>query len=113
MPDSIVIAIPTFKRPRSLARLLEAIARLETGTCVSVLVADNDAQDHQGHDLCLNLKNYRWPLTSMIAPMRGIASVRNILVEAALKDPDEWVRGQATSAADDIEQFLGWKLDRP
>jgi hypothetical protein len=34
-------------------------------------------------------------------------------VEAALRDPDGWVRGQATSAADDIEQFLGWKIDRP
>jgi hypothetical protein len=35
------------------------------------------------------------------------------VVEAALRDPDEWVRGQATSATDDIEQFLGWKLSRP
>jgi hypothetical protein len=35
------------------------------------------------------------------------------VVEAALRDPHEWVRGQATSAADDIEQFLAWKLDRP
>jgi hypothetical protein len=35
------------------------------------------------------------------------------VVEAALRDPDDWVRGHATSAADDIEQFLGWKLDRP
>lgn len=34
-------------------------------------------------------------------------------VEAALTDPDDWVRGQATSAADDLEQFLGWKIDRP
>jgi len=35
------------------------------------------------------------------------------VVEAALRDPDSWVRGQATSAADDIEQILGWKLDHP
>ncbi|HEY2155027.1 MAG TPA: hypothetical protein VGH33_05325 [Isosphaeraceae bacterium] len=33
-------------------------------------------------------------------------------VEAALRDPDAWVRGQATCAADDIEAFLGWTLDR-
>jgi hypothetical protein len=35
------------------------------------------------------------------------------LVEAALADPDETVRGRATSAADDIEQFLGRSLSRP
>jgi hypothetical protein len=29
------------------------------------------------------------------------------LVRAALGDPDEFVRGQALAAADDIEHFLG------
>jgi hypothetical protein len=34
------------------------------------------------------------------------------IVEAALKDPDPYVRGQAESAADDLEQFLGWPIGR-
>jgi succinoglycan biosynthesis protein ExoM len=101
MTDRIVIAIPTFKRPRSLARLLDAIAGLMTDLDVAVLVADNDAQTHEGLDLCRRLAPaYRWPLTAVIAPERGIAQVRNTLVTEALKDPamtfmamiddDEW-----------------------
>lgn len=100
MSEPIVIAIPTFKRPRNLARLLAALAALQTKAQIIVLVADNDAQDHAGLDLCQSLKAaYRWPLRAVIAPTRGIANVRNVLVEEALKtdanfiamiDDDEW-----------------------
>lgn len=31
------------------------------------------------------------------------------LVSAGLADPSDWVRGQAECAADDIENFLGWR----
>lgn len=100
MADRVVIAIPTFKRPKSLARLLDAIARLETDVSVSVLVADNDALAHQGFDLCARLApTYRWPLKAVIEEARGIAQVRNRLVAEALEgdapfvamiDDDEW-----------------------
>src|SRR3569833_1429720 len=99
--DRIVIAIPTFKRPKSLKRLLDAIAGLMTDLDVAVLVADNDADGHEGLDLCRRLAPaYRWPLTAVVAQKRGIAQVRNTLVEQALADPamrfvamlddDEW-----------------------
>ena len=35
------------------------------------------------------------------------------LLEAALADADEHVRGQADAAADDVEHFLGWRTSRP
>jgi succinoglycan biosynthesis protein ExoM len=109
MRDSVVICIPTFKRPKMLARLLDAIAALETAADVSVLVADNDAQSHAGLDLCLAIEDYRWRLTAVVAPDRGIAQVRNILIEYALMtgaqfiamiDDDEWPQ------KDWIDQFL-------
>ena len=34
------------------------------------------------------------------------------LIEVALSDRNEYVRGQANSAADDVEFFLKWKLNR-
>ena len=34
------------------------------------------------------------------------------LVEAALKDDAHEVNGHAVSAADDIEDYLGWRIDR-
>ena len=96
-----VVAIPTFRRPRSLARLLAALEKIETEARVVVVVADNDAERHEGYDLCLKLRqSYRWPLEPVIAAERGIAQARNVLVERALSysnggfvamlDDDEW-----------------------
>jgi succinoglycan biosynthesis protein ExoM len=110
MAERVTIAIPTYKRPGSLARLLDAIAQLQTGAEISVLVADNDGEAHQGFDLCARLAaSYRWPLRAVIEPARGIAQVRNRLVDEALKgdaqfiamiDDDEWPQ------ADWIAEFL-------
>jgi GT2 family glycosyltransferase len=97
----VVIAIPTFRRPQSLRRLLSALERLETEAAVTVVVADNDSEKHEGFDVCASLvaKSYRWPLDHFIAPDRGIANVRNALVERSLThsydfiamlDDDEW-----------------------
>jgi glycosyltransferase involved in cell wall biosynthesis len=109
MGDSVAVCIPTFKRSQMLGRLLDALAALDTDADVRVLVADNDAEGHAGFDLCQTLSHYRWPLTAVIAPERGIAQVRNVLIEQALKsdarfvamiDDDEWPQG------DWIAQFL-------
>lgn len=96
----VTICIPTFRRPKSLKRLLDAIAALQTDARLAVLVADNDAQNHAGFDLVTALApGYRWPLTAVIAQKRGIAQVRNTLIANALPqqarfiamiDDDEW-----------------------
>ena len=109
MRDSVLVCIPTFKRPKMLRRLLGALAALDTDADVRVLVADNDAQTHAGYDLCQAMTGYRWPLSAVITPERGIAQVRNTLIEQALKtdarfiamiDDDEWPH------KDWIAQFL-------
>ena len=35
------------------------------------------------------------------------------LIEAALRDESDYVRGQADGAADDVEFFLKWEIDYP
>jgi glycosyltransferase involved in cell wall biosynthesis len=109
MRDSVLVCIPTFQRPKMLRRLLNALAALNTDADVRVLVADNDAENHAGYDLCHAMTDYRWPLSAVIAPERGIAQVRNILIEQALRtdvhfiamiDDDEWPQ------SDWIAQFL-------
>jgi glycosyltransferase involved in cell wall biosynthesis len=105
MPE-VTVAIPTFRRPRGLERLLYALAKLDTSASITVLVADNDAETHEGFDLCAAMRdrNYRWPVRSVIVKQRGIAQVRNALVENALAeskmqflamlDDDEWPEPQ-------------------
>ena len=89
MTDHVVIAIPTFRRPKSLKRLLDAIAALETKAHIAVLVADNDAAGQAGMALCRSLvPGYRWPLQAVVAHQRGIAQARNVLIEQALHHPD-------------------------
>ncbi len=120
----VVVAVPTFRRPRSLARLLDALEKIETTARIVVVVADNDAERHEGHDLCLERRaqGYRWPLEPVIAPERGIAQARNVLVARALShrgagfvamlDDDEWpsprwldefLRVQRQTAADALQ----------
>ncbi|MGH6888044.1 MAG: glycosyltransferase family 2 protein [Rhizomicrobium sp.] len=98
----VLIAIPTFRRPGGLARLLHAIGRLETGAHVRVLVADNDAERREGITVAERFAahSWRWPIETVLVPERGIAQARNALVARALEydginyiamlDDDEW-----------------------
>lgn len=97
----IAITISTFRRPKGLARLLNALSALETKEKVILVIADNDAECHQGFDLCkaLRANGYRWPIDVFIAPERGIAQARNAAMARALAtdahfiamlDDDEW-----------------------
>jgi succinoglycan biosynthesis protein ExoM len=100
--SDVTVAIPSFRRPRGLKRLLLALERLDTKANVRVLVADNDAERREALALCreLNATGYRWPLVCVVAPERGIAQARNALVEhvlangpgdfIAMLDDDEW-----------------------
>ncbi len=98
----VVVMIPTFRRPQSLEHLLAALAAQNTSANLTVLVADNDSEHHEGFDLCERLRatGYRWLLDSIIVPERGISQVRNALVArmltahraefVAMIDGDEW-----------------------
>ncbi|HSZ74525.1 MAG TPA: glycosyltransferase family A protein [Rhizomicrobium sp.] len=102
----VIVAIPSFRRPKWLERLLLALEKLETDAHVSVLVADNDSEKHEAFDLCarLRMNGYRWPLKSIIVSERGIAQARNALVDyllthsdapfVAMLDDDEWPQPQ-------------------
>ena len=131
MPE-IVVAIPTFRRPASLARLLGALEKLETEARVLVVVADNDAEGRVGYDFCRSIcARYRWPLDPIIAEERGIAQVRNVLVQRALSypearfvamlDDDEWpspqwldelLRVQAETGAEVVEGSVLFETSR-
>ncbi|HEX3429683.1 MAG TPA: glycosyltransferase [Rhizomicrobium sp.] len=100
MPD-VTVAIPTFRRPKGLERLLLAISKLETGARIRILVADNDAERREGISIVGRVisSGYRWPAGSFVVERRGIAQTRNALVERALLggfdylamlDDDEW-----------------------
>ena len=97
----VIVAIPTFRRPNSLDRLLVAIGKLETEASVRVLVADNDAARREGIGVVerLTTAGYRWPIEAFAVEKRGIAEVRNALVARAaadgfdylaMIDDDEW-----------------------
>jgi succinoglycan biosynthesis protein ExoM len=98
----VTVAIPTFRRPQGLERLLLALERLDTEAKVSVLVADNDSEGREGLAVCQRIRasGYRWPLDSIVVPERGIAQARNALVQrllarhrpqfVAMLDDDEW-----------------------
>ena len=96
----IAVAIPRFRRPHGLARLLAALERLET-MHESKSSSPTMIATRGGIELCESLKaDYRWPLKTMLVPERGIAQARNALVARILSrsdaqfiamiDDDEW-----------------------
>jgi len=100
VPD-VTIAVATFRRPKGLERLLTALAKLETGASLRIVVADNDAVRREGAALAARVgaDGYRWPIDAFVAEERGIAQARNALVDRALAsgfdyiamlDDDEW-----------------------
>ncbi len=105
MPE-VTVCIPSFRRPKGLAKLLEALGALQTHAAVTIVVADNDGEKHEASDLCESVrsKGYRWPLDCIAVKERGIAQARNALVERALTahkgqfvamlDDDEWPQPQ-------------------
>src|SRR5580700_11309025 len=100
--SEIVVAIPTFRRPKGLERLLLALGLLDTSEQLRVIVADNDAERREGVEVTERLAQtpYRWRLETLVVPERGIAQARNALVARALAvagveylamlDDDEW-----------------------
>jgi GT2 family glycosyltransferase len=76
----VVIAAATFKRPESLAELLDGIAALDVQADVSVVICDNDAEGAAGQAVVKRYAatgTYPFPLEAIVAEQRGISHARN------------------------------------
>jgi succinoglycan biosynthesis protein ExoM len=77
---SVCVAIPTYRRPATLARLLDSIAGLHPvfeQASVDVVVLDNDAALSAKAVARAYAERFPFPLRYEEVPERGLASVRN------------------------------------
>ncbi len=90
MTTRVSVCIATFKRPLGLKRVLAELPGLTGDLAIHVVVADNDPEGAEGLAICREMiaDGYPLPLTAVVAPERGIAQARNVLVEAALAEGD-------------------------
>ena len=67
---TVLVAVPTFRRPELLRRLLAAVARLETDAQVQILIADNDVDGQEGRHAAeaLRMSGYRFPIHVIVVP---------------------------------------------
>ncbi len=93
MTTRVSICIPTFKRPLGLRKLLLELPGLTGDFEINVVVADNDADGSEGLAAARELaaSGYPLPLTAIVVGERGIAQVRNALVETALASRPEFI----------------------
>jgi succinoglycan biosynthesis protein ExoM len=69
---SVVICIPTHRRPDGLRKLLTDVARLTYGGLIRVLVVENDAEERAGATVVAEMAaTFRFPLVCEIEPRRG------------------------------------------
>ena len=82
---TVVIGIPTFRRPDGLRRLLQSLAGLNTRRAPIIVVADNEGADGDGSRVAAEtaLADYRFDLRAIPVPARGIANARNALMDEA------------------------------
>jgi hypothetical protein len=88
---------------------------------VPVTIALLAAELAQAQDACLKLSMHENPnvrgnalacLGHLARRFRRLDEQRvKPVIEASLRDADEYVRVLAKSAADEIHQFLGWRID--
>ena len=104
---NIVIGIPTFQRPKGLARLLESIAEQRTQFQLHVLVADNEGEGGAGLGVVEELlaQGFPFPITGIAVPERGISQVRNALMKTAFEN----LSADGLAMVDDDERVEpGW-----
>ncbi|WP_127145093.1 glycosyltransferase family 2 protein [Pelagibacterium montanilacus] len=104
MPEArIMVAIPTFRRPRGLTRLLASLALLEGGRDITIVIAENDPEGGAGRLAARAVCEAGYPhrVDVLDVPAPGIARARNALLDRfhetptashlAMLDDDQWV----------------------
>ena len=102
--SKVVIAVPTYKRPKRLAGLLQSISgQTYKGKNVFVVVADNEGENGAGLNLLKAEEYVKFPyeIKGLPVAQRGIARVRNAIIEecfskmgadcVVMVDDDQWV----------------------
>jgi GT2 family glycosyltransferase len=85
-PKSILIGIPSFRRPDGLRNLLASLESQEgvDAEHIEVFVADNDPDRREAQQVYRELAcEFRWPLTCKIVDEAGISAARNAILERA------------------------------
>lgn len=83
-----VIAIPTFRRPALLARLLDGLIPQAKAEGAAILIGDNDCDD--AVRALVESRGGEVPLRYVPVPTRGVSQVRNALVAAADEMAPDW-----------------------
>ena len=69
---SVILCIPTFRRPDGLHKLLKHVSRLQYPGSLSVIVVDNDGEDRAGAAIASEMsKTFPFPLSCIVEPKRG------------------------------------------
>ena len=119
---SLVVAIPTFRRPERLRHLLKALEMQSTERSIAIIVADNDSEGRQGEAVVAEIAraHHRFPLSCIVVAQKGLASVRNALISETLKlpsvrhvamiDDDEWPDPGWLEALVNMQKSIGAEI---
>ena len=91
---SVILTIPTYRRPEGLAKLLTHVGELTYKGALSVIVVENDAQERDGAAVVDRMSPaFRFPLTCFVEPRRGqtYAYNRGFLAAARALPPADYI----------------------
>jgi succinoglycan biosynthesis protein ExoM len=87
--SKVLVGISTYKRPKMLERLLQAVDKFKTDADVRLLIAENDTDGRAGISVVNTLvsSGYRFPLEAIVVEKRGLTYSRNAILEFGFSDP--------------------------
>jgi glycosyltransferase involved in cell wall biosynthesis len=91
---SVILSIPTHRRPDGLAKLLRHVGELTYKGALSVIVVENDAERRAGAAVVAAMAPaFRFPLTCIVEPRRGqtYAYNRGFLAAARALPPADYI----------------------
>jgi succinoglycan biosynthesis protein ExoM len=91
---SVILTIPTCRRPDGLEKLLTHVGKLTYKGALSVIVVENDAQLRAGAAVVARMApSFRFPLTCIVEPRRGqtYAYNRGFLAAARARPPADYI----------------------
>jgi GT2 family glycosyltransferase len=83
---SILIGIPSFRRPQGLRRLLASLASQENADQfdIAIFVAESDSEKQQALAVCTDgIPDLRWPLSCRVVAQAGVSAARNEILDEA------------------------------
>jgi len=112
-PEPVAVIVPTLRRPEGLARALESLfIQTEVADCLrEIVVVDNDPAGSAAATVAALGATSPWPIVYCHAPVPGVATARNVGLQATDAPLIAFLDDDEVAAPDWLAQLLAAQVE--